>query len=221
MSDKLSILKKGVGSSSLKAAIAADAKSQGPKVQMERECLAICIDCSGSMRGDARGAASRMHAAISASEMLIEKSRYTARIGGVAFSDLVHEEVSTLSTRHLLRANIRGFHKYDGGTVFWTAVDSARKMIMREGPTDPIRRIIFLSDGEDNGHRESLERTLNDCVDDKVIIDTVAFGDDAGRALLEYMAQKTRGVMKEASDAAELVKTFLALEAGVRGLLKG
>lgn len=215
---KLAIIKK---TSNLASAIASDAKAKGG-TPISSERLVICLDCSASMKSEIRGSPSKMHAAIQASEGLIERCNFAARVGAVAFSDNIHKVVSTNEPRHLLREALRRFHDYDGGTVFFLALDEARKRITLEGADAALKRIIFLSDGEDYSEgRAALEKVLDDCVRDKVIVDTVAFGEGAGRELLQHIAQKTGGVMKDAKDAGDLVKQFLALEAGVRGLLKG
>jgi len=215
---KPTLLKTG---GSLSRAIANDQQAKAG-VSMPIETLMICIDCSGSMRSETPGAQTMLHAAIDAAGMLAGASIATARVGAVAFTEEADEAVDPLTPRGLLKEKLRGFHRHEGGTVFYPAVASAANALLRVGIPGTLRRIIFMSDGEDMPeNKQSLVKEVDRCVENKLIIDTVAFGDGAGHALLRWMSERTGGVFKEAKDAHELRKVFLALEAGVRGLLPG
>lgn len=206
-------------SNSLRAAIENDKKAQMVK-PARGEALVICLDCSGSMKGATPGAPSRLHAAIEAARNLMGASGPTSKIGAVAFSDYVHEQIGIATPRYLAREKLSSFLKHDGGTVFCRALDAAHTMLV---PTErsELRRIVLLSDGEDYPeHRAELLAVLDKLSMGGVIVDTVAFGTEAGRELLQEISKKTGGTFKEAKDAASLTKQFLALEARVRGLLK-
>jgi hypothetical protein len=83
-----------------------------------------------------------------------------------------------------------------------------------------VKRIIFMSDGEDAGHPETLFSAVSDCVASKIIIDTVMFGSSPeGEATLRKMSSRTGGIFCLAKDAATLRRTFLLLEGKARGLL--
>jgi len=212
----MSIIKKGT---SLAAAVAADSRKPTGTVTTNTETLMIALDTSGSMRAEVAGARSRMHAAISAAEGLIDASGVLSHIGVMAFNDLVPEVHGPETQRSKAREALQGFHKHEGGTVFFEPVKQAlAKILIHKWGT--VKRIIFLSDGEDMGDLYDLNREITACSEAKVIIDTVMFGESPeGEKTLRMMSQKTGGIFCLAKDAASLRKAFLALEAGVRGLL--
>jgi uncharacterized protein with von Willebrand factor type A (vWA) domain len=114
---------------------------------------------------------------------------------------------------------VHGFGKHEGGTQFAPCIRSALNQIASH-KWGAIKRIIFMSDGEDLGVPEMLWSVVNECVAAKVIIDTVMFGSSPdGEKTLRKMAEMTGGVFCLAKDAASLRRTFLSLEAGARGLL--
>ena len=211
-----SIIKKGT---SLAAAVAADSRKPMGATTTMTETLMIALDTSGSMRAEVAGAQSRMHAAISAAQGLMDASGVLSHIGALAFHDQVAEVLDPATQRGRVREALHGFHKHEGGTVFCEAVKQALgKIILHKWGN--VKRIIFLSDGEDMGDLYDLKREITNCAEAKVIIDTVLFGDStSGEATLRMMSDGTGGVFVYAKDADSLRKTFLALEAGVRGLL--
>lgn len=211
-----SIIKKGGGS--LIEAIRKDTEKKvvtsGPT-----ETLVIAIDASGSMRSLAEGARNRMQVAIEAADMLINASGVLSHVGALAFHDDVPESFGPAMKRADVCRGLREFLRHEGGTEF--AIGLVKCIDLIDGhPWGQIKRIIFLSDGEDMGDLYNLNREVQRCVDKKILIDTVAFGEDErGHATLRMMSEKTGGVFVYAKDAASLRKTFLALEAGARGLL--
>jgi len=211
-----SIIKK---STSLAAAVAADSSKPKNGQPAQTETLMICIDTSGSMRAETAGAKSRMHAAISAAEALVDASSVLSHIGAIAFNDQVAETHGPETSRSRVREAFQAFHKHEGGTEFWKPIaESLARILKHQWGT--VKRIIFLSDGEDMGDLYDLQRYVTQCAESKVIIDTVLFGDSTdGEKTLRMMSEKTGGIFCYAKDAASLRKTFLALEAGVRGLL--
>lgn len=211
----IELFKKGT---SLASAVAKDS-SKPTGTASATETLMVVLDTSGSMRTEVAGARSRMHAAISAGDGLIAASSQLSHIGAVAFNSEVAEIIPPNTIRGLLREKLPGFHKHEGGTAFAPALKAAIAQILvhRWGT---VKRIIFLSDGEDMGDLYDLNREVEVCVGAKIIIDTVFFGDtEEGQATLKMMSDKTGGIFVHAKDADQLRKSFLALEAGVRGLL--
>lgn len=188
------------------------------------ETLVICMDCSGSMRDFSEGNKTRMDVALESASMLIRASSVLSHVGLVAFHDMLAEVVAPCVPRGTLFERLSGFRKHDGGTHFAPAVRGALREIASH-KWGSIKRIIFLSDGEDFDNEESrraLIAVVNECADAKVIIDTVMFGSSpAGEATLKMMSEKTGGIFCLAKDAASLRRTFLSLEAGARGLLTG
>lgn len=200
-------------------------KSSTTTVQASNtETLVVCMDCSGSMREPSEGNKNRMDVALESASMLIRASSVLSHVGIVAFHDALAEVVPPSVPRGTLFERLNGFRKHDGGTHFAPAVRGALKEIASH-KWGSIKRIIFLSDGEDFDNEESrrsLIAVVSKCADAKVIIDTVMFGSSpAGEATLKMMSEKTGGIFCLAKDAASLRRTFLSLEAGARGLLTG
>jgi Mg-chelatase subunit ChlD len=100
-----------------------------------------------------------------------------------------------------------------GMTHGYNGLNIAYEMLSMEGQ----RRIIYMSDGRDGNPERTLEvaRLFHKA---GITIDAVAFGPKADRDFLRQLCGSD-GVLKEADDAASLKRSFLALEAGTRGLL--
>ncbi len=215
-----SIVKTGKGLAGLAKAVSNDKQYKRAGVQ---EALVIAIDCSGSMAFpvEAGSMTTKAMASFQAAEALVKACSMMSAVGAVAFSDAipVHEVADISHDREGLVAAIRGFMKYQGGTVFYTALDAAEEAIEKFGGTE-VKRMILLTDGQDwPEFRPQLLTRLDRFREKKIIIDCVAFGADADHAYLKMISDRTSGVVKGASDAAALVKAFLSLEAGTRGLL--
>lgn len=220
-----SIIKKSTGLAALKKAISDDQRVAMGELSRagKQESLVICIDCSGSMMDAVdrnRGQLTlKIQVAIDAATALVKACGAMSSVGAVPFSDVAHEQIPIGTIGPELEAAIRGFIRWSGGTMFYTALEASASMIAAAGERR-VKRVILMSDGQDYPDgRAQLESWVKIYIDRKIIIDTVAFGTDADRGLLEWIAKQTGGVMKEARDAASLVKAFLALEAGTRGLL--
>lgn len=205
---------------SLVAAVTKDSTTKQTTVSMsDTETLIICLDTSGSMRDRVEGAQSKMHAAIDAAAALANASGFLSHIGAIAFHDQPVEVVLPSTGRSTMVEQLRGFHKHDGGTQFAPCLRSALNAIASH-KWGAIKRIIFMSDGEDCGPPEVTFQMIEECAQAKVIIDTVMFGHSpVGEEMLKRMSAKTGGIFCLAKDAASLRRTFVALEAGARGLL--
>jgi hypothetical protein len=97
---------------------------------------------------------------------------------------------------------------------FRPAVDCTDELLAAKSG---MRRIIFMSDGQDYRVADAVSRARA-LEGQGVVIDTVAFGQDADRDFLQ-MLTSADGTMVEGSDARSLVRSFLSLEATARGLL--
>lgn len=218
-----SIVKKSSGLSALKAAIQTDARVNSGEVAraIASESLVIAIDCSGSMYDYATigEPLKKSEAARDAAISLLGVCGPGSVVGAVAFSDRVLEVIDPGESRSRVEERLRYFPKYDGGTIFVDALKAAHESIRKVGEKK-VRRIILMTDGLDYPeYREHLMDFLKTLKTSGVIVDCVAFGNDADRVLLQKIADETGGVLKDAKDAASLTKAFLQLEAGIRGLL--
>ena len=207
-------------STSLVAAVTMDSSKKSTTVSSSNtETLIVCLDCSGSMRDNIEGQKTKMRVAIEAAIGLIQSCSFLSHVGAVAFHDTPAEVLQPSTGRGTLVEAINGFNKHEGGTQFTPALRSALSAVASH-KWGSIKRIIFMSDGEDLGSPFELDGVVEQCASSKVIIDTVMFGHSPiGEETLKKMSSKTGGVFCLAKDAASLRKTFLSLEAGARGLL--
>lgn len=208
-----------VKKTSLSAALVRDSSKTTVSLS-DSETLMICIDVSGSMRDamtDDGKPSTKIQVAISSARGLVNASGILSHIGAVAFHSFVDEVISPDTKRSALIERLGNFAKYEGGTAFAPAIMASVKAI-RNHQWGAIKRIIFMSDGEDMD--QSLPQAIAECANAKIIVDTVMFGSSAeGEETLRRMSSKTGGVFCLAKDAASLRRTFLSLEAGARGLL--
>lgn len=206
---------------SLAVALSKESASKTVVSGSNTETLIICLDTSGSMRDLSEGHKTRMVVAIEAAQALIKSCGIVSHIGAVAFHDQPECVVDPGKSRSFTLESIGGFAKFEGGTRFAPAVKVATNLIATH-QWGSIKRIIFMSDGEDQSPPEELDAAVNACAAAKIIIDTVMFGHSPeGERTLRRMSEKTGGVYVLAKDAASLRRTFMSLEAGARGLLTG
>jgi len=212
-------------------ALRQQAREQKEAVASRDEALVLLLDASISMessstpytQADAEQGKdwppSKLDAAKEAACALLRLSRrsYTSVVG---FSDF-GIVLAPLSNRIRSIGAVQGMYTI-GRTAMLSGLSEAYNVLAAVGGKYKVRRIILLSDGmptdaEDHeviARAESIGRH-------GIIIDTVAFGEDADRDLMKAIARAARGIMCEADDVAKLIKVFKALEATKRGLLGG
>jgi hypothetical protein len=226
------VMKKATGLSSLRKQVKTAKAFDEAMSKIASETLVLCIDTSSSMTDmtsytqtgtDAYGypifdptVKIKIDVAREAAKGLVEASK-RSMIGIVIFhsrADLVCEP--TLNTNPALQqglASIRSMGMTEIAGGIRVSIDSLRRAHTK------LRRIILLSDGCATGDDPMI--AAQEAKNLSIIIDTVAFGDNADRDTLRAIAELTGGVLKEANDAASLIKEMLMLEAGIRGLLTG
>lgn len=189
-----------------------------------QESLVILLDRSGSMDDPVDGTfghgEKKMAAAIRAAKALVEDCRYgLTEIAILSFARTVTVHVGMTRNIKVVSDLIKPIRP---GYETFLGMGLTRAIDMLSESSARIRRIVAMSDGRDDpGRSHETEQCVVFCVQRKIIIDTIAFGEDADRYLLEQIARRTGGVFREAIDAMDLVNAFKSLEAGIRGLLEG
>lgn len=214
----MTLIKKGSGA--LARAVANSQRTVDARVVSRRERLMLLIDVSPSM-------ASRWYdEALGASEALIHASGPTSAIGILPFGGRFDRFPPTPPTHarhplHLRLAELRAdpLPARSDGTAYTPAITVGCDMVTSE-PAE-VRRLVLLSDGAPEDLDEALS-AASGAARQSVVIDTVLCGRDSAAAeqTLREIAQRTGGVYMRAADTAALRRSFLALEARVRGLLK-
>lgn len=187
------------------------------------EALVLCLDVSASM-GTLEGTVPGMRkdgAMRQAATALVDGSR-SSMVGIVTFGDRGRVECPLVHRTSALSA-VAGVHAQTEGTAMRAGLRVAKGLL------DPaadqyrvyrVRRIVLMSDGRaTDASPELLVSDATDIWNSGIVIDTVAFGEDADRKLLEAVAAAGRGQYRTAVNARELIVTFRQLEAKRRGLL--
>ncbi len=90
-----------------------------------------------------------------------------------------------------------------GGTALIDAVYAAAVDLQKQGDGESINALVVMTDGLDNESARSLDdlqRLLSDRSGDRVVLFTVAFGNDADDWLLQEMAQIGDGQFRRADE---------------------
>ena len=213
------LVQKGGGLSALRRAKTA---SHGGK----QEQLFLVLDASYSMemRVGLRAGKLKINAAREAARGLIMASRQSD-VGLISFSTTGIPLCLLDEGRERCLMSLDRY-KPSGGTRIVEGLRLALDCFALEDPAK-VRRIVLMTDGRDfDGGYGAVEADLvarrfqvERASAAGVVIDCVAFGDDADLDDLRWIADPTGGVVRKAGDAAELAKQFKQLEVGVRGLL--
>ncbi len=99
-----------------------------------------------------------------------------------------------------------------------TNIPSALKlgMEMMEDTSATKKRMILMSDGDNNCEREKMDGRIEECKKMEIIIDSIGFGKDANETLLREIAKRTGGVYQKADSPLALRKAYEKLNFRVR-----
>ncbi len=169
----------------------------------------ILIDTSGSMEGD------KVRSATEATAAFIDRFDPADKVGLIEFNTMVRTISAPkpmAETGEDLQAKVRNLVA-EGSTRMNSAVCRAANMIKDEQEADRAKGenrlygIILLSDGKDSGGDESETEMYATCLEtggeqEGPKIFAIAFGSDADTAVLERLAQETRGAFYKAEPAS-------------------
>jgi len=156
--------------------------------------LVVAMDISGSMRGDK--IASARNSLIQFIELLDDRDRLEILL----FSDRLIPLTPLLpvsENRDDLTRRVSGIIE-GGDTRLYDAVQMTYDELQANGDPQHIRAIVVLSDGEDTASELTLDRLLSQVVSQSeggtsTKIFTIAFGKDAGKGVLQQIAEPTGG----------------------------
>lgn len=191
-------------------------KSGAARKQLS-ETLVLCLDCSFSMHNPVNLSlhgykVTKLSVMIDAVKSLIDLSR-DCRIGIVGYDLGYKVLISPVPATKSLSSIANSLKVGD-----WTNIEAgirASSALLTD--ISSHKRIILLTDG-DQTHGDAIA-AAKDCAKNNIVIDCIAFGEDAKLGLLNEIAQITGGIVLTAFSGEELRKSFLRLETGVRGLL--
>lgn len=223
----MTIIKKSKdGLGSLRAQIELDRKHRD--VPHAPEAVVLAIDCSWSMKDRVKTLVHKrgirkLDVAIEAAAELVKVSRRDTLFLCLGFAERARSDewkigkavIESFARLELdYDTNIgRALHMGHGRLSDWALGKVTGTKISQ-------KRMILLSDGGDNyGLIHKLEDELLMFIEDRIPVDTVAFGVDADMELLRRIAELTGGVFQESTDADGLVRAYRQLESSARLLL--
>lgn len=185
-----------------------------------QEALVLLLDASWSMDGLAGEGSyeSALEASKRAAKALTDASQ-ASHIGVIAFSSNV--DLLTRVANKSIAMTVIDRISSNGRTSMKAGLLAAYEELDTAKAAYQVKRVILLTDG-----------SPTDCMIDELfviakrakegkgyILDTIGFGAGADVAGLKLLAEAGGGVYSEASNAEQLVKSFIMLEAKTRGLL--
>lgn len=190
-------------------------------VSKVQEAVVLLMDSSASMSTrDCDKKTTRISAACNAAMRFVSSCDSGISLVGVAFfSDELVRLVKPTSDYPRLYASLGEFTAY-GNTYMYTYIVEMCGVLSEFKV--PLRRIILMTDGLSNDRQFSEEDAIRAARSSSVVIDCIAFGDDADLEALRRLSTATGGVCKEVPLLAEsLAKAYQQLEVRARHLLTG
>lgn len=177
--------------------------------------VVLVIDRSGSMSGN------KLWVAKQSAKMFVDLMRPGDKVGVVAFgssASVVYPLQEILATG----TDIKGEAKNaidaltaSGGTSMGAGLQLGQLQLNTNGQSDPIRLMLLLSDGVENGS-PTADQVLPSIIADKITVHTLALGFDADIEKLENIADQTGGIYRFAL-ANGMTDIFYAIYSKVYG----
>lgn len=183
------------------------------KREME-EIIIILVDTSGSMEEPCRNGDTKLGAVKKSIPYLQARGSYIG-YGLVGFGSQaypIQQTTSNFSTV-LIKSDLL---IAEGQTNIPSAISEGLKMF--KDRTVEKRRMILLSDGSNNCDRNLMERRIEECITESVIIDSISFGENADTNLLRSIARRTGGIYQHAASPLALQESYAKLNFQIRYL---
>ena len=180
------------------------------KKELEEICV-ICVDVSGSMNG-ACGSSNRIEVVRRSIPFLRAGNRWIG-YSLVDFDSESHivQELTTAFSNIVVNVDMlipRGQTSYAAGLT--KSLEVFKDRISQK------KRIILLSDGGNNTDLREMPSVIAQCREMGVVVDTIAFGEEADLNQLRDLAAQTGGVFKQANSPLALEQTYRELNFDVR-----
>jgi uncharacterized membrane protein len=194
--------------------------------ERQKVALLLIIDHSGSMSYDPLGGTSKMDMAKEAAKVAVGALSEGDIVGILIFSDNQEWVVRMTplegqETRDQINAAIDGVVA-EGGTEIYPALQVGFDAI-RTTEAD-VRHVVLLSDGKSRtGTNESYDKLVDEAVQDRTTLSTIAIGDDAAIDLLQRLAEHGYGRYHFTERPEEIPRLTLqeAQGAGSQSIIRG
>ena len=182
--------------------------------KLEELCV-ILVDASGSMHERCEDGHTKLEAVKLALPNLQVVGRRVA-YGLITFSTGATPLQTPTSNFGLILGQMEGVTS-GSMTNIPSAIRGGIEMFM--GKHTQRKRMILLSDGQSNEEQANLPLLIKQCMEDGIVIDTIAFGKDADEMLLREIAKLTGGVFYSAkAGVKQLAEVYKKLNFNVRYL---
>jgi len=178
------------------------------------EIAIILIDASGSMADHCKSGKTKMQAVKDSVPYLQARGSYV-EYGMVSFDSNAQpiQQPTTNFSAILIQLDVL---QPGAATNIPSALNEGLKMFMERQVEK--KRMILMSDGENNEEKFNLDQRVTDCVKAGVVVDTIAFGDNADVSLLQSIATRTGGMFQKVDDPLQLEQAYQKLNFQVRYL---
>lgn len=178
------------------------------------EIVIILIDNSGSMEDYCKSGLTKLDAVKQSIPFLQARGSYVG-YGMVIFSTtaIPIQQPTTNFSSILIQLDIL---LTEGSTNIPAALREGLQMFLER--TVDKKRMILLSDGCNNVEQEMMDQRISDCIRENVIVDTIAFGDNADINLLKSISTRTGGMFQKVNSPLQLEEAYKKLNFQVRYL---
>src|SRR4030043_900428 len=181
--------------------------------EMEEICI-ILVDTSGSMSAHCKSGDTKLMAVKRSIPYLQAKGSYVG-YGLVGFGSTAYpiQPITTSFSSIILHLDHLAV---EGQTNIPHAIRLGREMM--EDRSVEKKRMILMSDGDNNCDKNLMGGEILKSIEEKVVIDTIAFGERADVNLLRSIATRTGGIFQEALTPEQLAGAYGKLNYQVRYL---
>ena len=183
------------------------------KLRLEEVCI-LLVDISSSMHDATEEGMSKIDAVRQSIPNLYAATHRVA-YGMIGFNEDAHEIQSLTSNFGLIIGQAESISPR-GSTNISAAMRVG--LVMINNKDTERKRMILLSDGSDNIEQDMVEECIIRCQEEKVVVDTIAFGRDADELRLREIAKRTGGVFYSAKSVRKLAEAYKKLNFDVRYL---
>lgn len=178
------------------------------------EIAIILIDTSGSMADHCKDGRTKMQAVKASVPYLQARGSYV-EYGLVSFDSNAQpiQQPTTNFTAILIQLDVL---QPGSATNIPAALNGGLKMFIERQVEK--KRMILMSDGGNNEEKNMMDQRVSDCVKAGVVVDTIAFGDDADVNLLQMIATRTGGVFQKVDSSLQLEQAYQRLNFQIRYL---
>lgn len=178
------------------------------------ELAVILVDVSGSMSEKCKDGKSKMQAVKDSVPYLQARGSYV-EYGLVSFESHAQpiQQPTTNFSAILIQLDVL---QPGAATNIPSALNEGLKMFVER--TVEKKRMILMSDGSNNEERNMMDQRVGDCVREGVMVDCIAFGENADVNLLQSISTRTGGVFQKVESALQLEQAYQKLNFQVRYL---